>query len=67
MAHFYQVFHGVTPNKQDIRTKELEQAEALVAQYGQKVARYIIDFSRGAAEETKYSPQTLGGIMGVGA
>ena len=63
VAHFYQVFHGVTPNKQDIRTKELEQAEALVAQYGQKVARYIIDFSRGAAEETKYSPQTLGGIM----
>src|SRR5262249_19872707 len=38
-------------------------AVTLIARYGIEKATYIIDFSSRAAPETKYKPQTFGGIL----
>lgn len=61
MQHFHQRFHGtpdVTPS-----ARELMQARALLAQAGLEQARYLVDFSYTAAQETGYRPQTFGGIL----
>jgi len=61
VRYFYQVFHGL-----DIThpvSTAVGQAVTLIAQYGQEKAKYIVDFSSRAAPQTKYSPQTFGGIL----
>ena len=61
VQHFHQRFHGtadVVPS-----AKALTQARALLARYGLEQARYLVDFSYAAAQETAYRPQTFGGIL----
>jgi len=58
---FHVRFHGpadVVPS-----TKELTQARTLIARHGLEQARYLVDFSVTAAQETDYRPQTFGGIL----
>jgi hypothetical protein len=61
VLHFHKVFHGV--DKANPQSKEVAQATALVAQYGFGCAKYIVDYAHTAAAETKYRPQTFGGIL----
>ena len=61
VCHFQKIFHGIENHIP--RSKELNQAISLVATSGFVRARYIVDFSRRAAEETNYKPQTFGGIL----
>ena len=58
---FHQRFHGtpdVVPS-----AKELTQARTLLTRHGLEQARYLVDFSVTAAQETAYHPQTFGGIL----
>lgn len=41
----------------------MAQAAALVARYGFGCARHIVDYAHTATAETKYRPQTFGGIL----
>lgn len=61
VRHFQKIFHGIENHTP--RSKELNQAISLVATNGIDRARYIVDFSRRAADETNYKPQTFGGIL----
>src|ERR1039458_799804 len=61
MLHFHKTFHGV--NSGNPQSKEVVQATALVAQHGFGCAKYIVDYAHTAAAETKYRPQTFGGIL----
>jgi len=61
VAHFYKRFHGlehVIP-----QPKEIEHAMRVIDAHGVDRALYIVDFSRQAAAETRYTPQTFGGIL----
>jgi hypothetical protein len=58
---FHQRFHGtpdVVPS-----AKELTQARTLLTRHGLAQARYLVDFSVTAAQETAYRPQIFGGIL----
>jgi len=58
---FHQRFHGtadVVPS-----AKELTQARTLLTRHGLAQARYLVDFSVTAAQETAYRPQTFGGLL----
>jgi hypothetical protein len=61
VLHFHRVFHGVASIH--AQSKEVAQATALVAQYGFGCAKFVVDFAHTAAAETKYRPQTFGGIL----
>jgi hypothetical protein len=61
VQHFHRLFHNVDNHLP--QSKEMAQAISLIATYGVDQARYVIDFSRKAAEETQYRPQTFGGIL----
>lgn len=61
VSHFHGIFHG--PDRPSPRPKEIAQAVGLIARYGFESARYIVEFSREAAEETNFAPQTFGGIL----
>src|SRR5262249_9669790 len=61
VAHFYRRFHGVegvTP-----QPKELEHALRVIAAHGFDRALYLVNFTHQAAAETRYTPQTFGGIL----
>ena len=63
VRYFLRKFHGVeNVESRSLNSKQVSQAIAMVAQYGQDAARFIIDFSVTAASETGYRPQTFGGI-----
>ena len=61
VRHFHKVFHEVTISHP--QEKEVAQATALVAQHGFGCTKYIVDYAHTAAVETKYRPQTFGGIL----
>ena len=61
VQHFHQHFHGTVDVVPSARA--LTQARALIARYGLEQARYLVDFSVTAAQETDYHPQTFGGIL----
>lgn len=65
VKHFYKLFHPeikkVSPSQ-----KELGQARTLIREHGFEKANYIVDFSRKAAQQTNYKPQTFGGILQYG-
>jgi hypothetical protein len=61
VQYFYSVFHHINHHTPSV--KAISQAVTLIAQYGYEVARFIVDFSYKAAQETNYSPQTFGGIL----
>jgi hypothetical protein len=61
VAHFYKRFHGldnVTP-----QPKELEHAMRVIDEHGVDGGLYIVNFSHQAAAESRYTPQTFGGIL----
>jgi excinuclease UvrABC ATPase subunit len=58
---FHQRFHGTSDVARN--AKALTQARTLITQYGVDQARYLVDFSVTAAQETSYRPQTFGGIL----
>jgi hypothetical protein len=61
VRYFHQIFHA-TEVTHPLSTA-VGQAVALIAQYGVEKAKYIVDFSSRVAPETKYRPQTFGGIL----
>jgi len=61
LQHFYQTFHGA--KNTDPRPKEITQAIKLISDHGFEKAKYVVDFSHSAAQETNYRPQTFGGIL----
>jgi hypothetical protein len=61
VSHFYKVFHRI--DKPYPMPREVAQATSLIARHGFERAKYIVDFSHGAADRTNYSPQTFGGIL----
>jgi hypothetical protein len=61
VAHFHTLFHNVAQPRP--QSKEVNQAVSLIANHGFENAKYIVDFSHRAAAETKYAPQTFGGIL----
>jgi hypothetical protein len=61
VQHFHWLFYSVENHMP--QSKEIGQAVSLIAMYGVDQARYIVDFSRRAAEDTHYRPQTFGGIL----
>lgn len=61
VAHFYRLFHQAERHKPS--SKERDQATSLIAQYGETIARFIVDYSHKAAPTTNYKPQTFGGII----
>jgi hypothetical protein len=58
---FYERFHGVVPPH--LPAKALDQAVSLISQHGRDPARYLVEFSYKQAQETRYQPQTFGGIL----
>lgn len=61
VRHFYKLFHDVDAVYPT--SKEIDQAVGLISRHGLSQARYIVDFSHRATPETKYKPQTFGGII----
>lgn len=61
VQYFHQRFHA-TPDATP-SVKEITQARTLIATYGVEQARYVVDFSVTAAQETTYQPQTFSGIV----
>ena len=61
VRYFHRVFHNLTQIYP--QSKEISHATTLIAQYGVERAKYIIDYAHRAAAETRYTPQTFGGIM----
>jgi hypothetical protein len=61
VADFYKLFHGV--ERPYPVSREIAHAISLISNHGIERAKYIVNFSRSAAELTNYSPQTFGGIL----
>lgn len=61
VSYFHRVFHRV--ENAIAMPREIAQAISLIAQHGFVRAKYVVDFSYGAAEQTNYSPHTFGGIL----
>jgi Na+-transporting methylmalonyl-CoA/oxaloacetate decarboxylase gamma subunit len=61
VRYFYRVFHGVDSARPVYPA--VGQAVTLIAQHGIEKAKYVVDFASRAAPETKYAPQTFGGIL----
>ena len=61
VQYFHQLFHNAKHHTPSV--KAIGQAVTLIAQHGYDVARFIVDFSYRAAQETNYAPQTFGGIL----
>jgi hypothetical protein len=61
VRYFYRVFHGAHTARPTYPA--VGQAVTLIAQHGIEKAKHVIDFASRAAPETKYAPQTFGGIL----
>jgi hypothetical protein len=61
VRYFHKFFHGIENHTP--QSKEVGQAVSLIALLGFDKARYVIEFSKPAAEETNFKPQTFGGIL----
>lgn len=61
VQYFHHIFHHTDHHTPGV--KAIGQAVTLIAQHGYDVARFIVDFSHKAAQETNYAPQTFGGIL----
>jgi hypothetical protein len=61
VSRFYKLFHRV--DRPYPMSKEIAHAVGLISRQGFDRAKYIVDFSRDAAERTNYAPQTFGGIL----
>ena len=61
VLYFLQCFHGT--EKAQPQSKAISQATALIAQHGEELARYIVDFAHQAAPETNFQIETFGGVL----
>src|SRR5262249_53924034 len=61
VAHFYHRFHRRTQTTP--QPKELEHARRIIATHGFDCALSFVHCSHRAAAETRYTPQTFGGIL----
>jgi hypothetical protein len=61
VRYFYKIFHNT--EKAYFTSKPLDQAIALIAQHGEELARFIVDFAHKAAPETNFQIQTFGGVL----
>lgn len=60
---FYTTFHGLDPAT--LATRELTQAQQLIAAHGGACARYVVAYAHHKAVATNYQPQTFGGILSL--
>jgi hypothetical protein len=63
VAHFFKRFHNVETSYPT--SKAINQAIALITQYGFDQARHIVDFTPRVAQETNFKVQTFGGDRAV--
>jgi hypothetical protein len=61
VQYFYRRFHGGAAGA--LPTKALRQAEALLAEHGEAVARFVVDFARQQAQTTGYPLEHFGGVL----
>ena len=61
VAHFHKRFHNTEASYPT--SKAINQGIALIAHHGLDQAHHLVDFSYHAAQETRYAPQTFGGIL----
>jgi hypothetical protein len=61
VSEFYQRFHNT--NQSIPQPKELQQAEKLISEHGLEKARHVVTYSYAHAPETKFAPQSFGGIL----
>jgi hypothetical protein len=61
VRYFYRVFHGVDTARPVYPA--VGQAVTLIAQHGIEKAKYVVDFASHVAPQTKYVPETFGGIL----
>ena len=62
VQYFYQRFHGL--HTAAPRAKAVCQAEALIAQHGEALARFVVDYAHQQAPKTKFCPTHFGGLLG---
>jgi hypothetical protein len=60
--YFYQRFHGL--NTAAPPAKAVRQAEALIAQHGEALARFVVDYAYQQAPKTQFRPTHFGGLLG---
>jgi hypothetical protein len=63
VRYFHQIFHGTEKTKAHPTSKALSQAVTLIAQHGFEQAKYIVDFVKRTAPDTKFDPRAFGGIL----
>lgn len=61
VLYFYKRFHGKETAHPP--SKAINQAIALIAQRGEELARYIVDFAHRAAPETNFKIKFFGGVL----
>jgi hypothetical protein len=61
VVYFHKLFHGTELSHPN--SKAINQATALIAQHGNELARFIVEFAHTEAPKTNYNPQTFGGIL----
>jgi hypothetical protein len=61
VSDFYRQFHNVKNSMP--QPKELKQAAQFISEHGMEKARHFVRFSHQIASDTKYQPQTFGGIL----
>ena len=61
VLYFHKRFHGT--DKIYPQSKQINQATALIAQHGEELARYIVDFAHQAAPETNFKIKFFGGVL----
>jgi hypothetical protein len=62
VQYFSQRFHGVAAAEPPARA--LRQAEALIAEHGEALGQFVVDFAHHEAQQTQYHPTHFGGILG---
>lgn len=62
LAYFHQVFFGADRPTTKPAQKHRDLADQIVANHGQTVSRYIVDFAKAEAEKTNYRIATFGAI-----
>jgi len=62
VQYFYQRFHGVAEAEPPARA--LRQAEQLIAQHGEGLARFVVDYAHQQVPKTQFRPTHFGGLLG---
>jgi hypothetical protein len=62
VRYFYQRFHGFHTAEPPV--KALRQAERLIAQHGEGLARFVVDYAHQQVPKTQFRPTHFGGLLG---